>query len=144
MNKDYDEGYTVTRLLQDLPDLTEYELDDLVVAYPTYQIKNFRLAYVEGIKRGLDNYQITENVVAAKDLSFDEIRKTTKEGGEQSKTGKKLKRAAIRLLFLRYKAQGFKAAQARAYVRNKHFPELSLRAIQDHTQDKAKKLLSPK
>ena len=140
MSKKDDEGYTVIRLHQDVPDLAQYELEDLIFEYTTYQIKNFRLAYVEGINKGLDNYQITEDVIAAKDQKFDEIRKTPKEGGEQSKTGKKLKRAAIRVLLLRYKAQGFKNAQARAYVRNKHFPELSLRAIQDHTQDKSKKL----
>ena len=144
MTDDYNDGYTVAQLYHDLPGLTQYELDDLIHAYPTYQIKYFRLAYVEGIRKGLNNHQITADMIAAKDMSFDEIRKTTQEGGEQSKTGKKLKRAAIRLLFLRYKAQGYKAAQARAYVRNKHFPELGLRAIQDHTQDKSKKLLPPK
>ena len=143
-----DEGYTVERLRRDVPKLAQKELARLVERYPTYRIKNFRMAYVEALKdkdRNPDNYSITKNVVAAKDIDYGEIRQTTSEGGELSKTGKKLKRAAIRLLFLRYKEdRQFKAAQARAYVRNNHFPKLSLRTIQDHTQDKSKKLLVDK
>jgi hypothetical protein len=139
MSNDYDDEYTVKRLRQDVPNLLQTELADLVDAYPTYRIKNFRMAYVDGIKRNLDNYQITEEVVAAKEQDFDQIRTTPRGGGELGKTGKKLKRAAMRLLFLRYKKEGHKAAQARAYVRNNHFPELSLRTIQDHLQDKSKK-----
>jgi hypothetical protein len=118
-------SYTVEDFKQDVGDLTDNEISMLAENYPSYRIKNWRMTLLEGIKLGKQNDEIFFDKLKAKEIDLDSPQS---EGGHRRMIDNKLRRAAIRLLYLRHIDDGKSRRQANAVVW-KVFPNLTQNAI---------------
>ena len=122
----YDEKY----FRRDVGDLKDPEIALLADNYPSYRIKNWRMTLLEGIKEGWDNYTIFCNKIRDKKI---DLEKYESEGGHGGMIGYKIRRAAFRLLYLRYRLEGFTRPQSNTRLRINHFPNEPGRTIRDNT-----------
>ncbi len=123
----YDEKY----FRRDVGKLTGNEIALLADNYPTYRQKNWRMTLLEGIKRGWDNDQILVNKIIDKKI---DIEKHESEGGHAHMIPFKIRRAAIRLQYLRYRRKGRSRTQADKDVRKNHFPHIKAGTIEFNTR----------
>lgn len=124
-------SYTVEDLRRDLGgEPGETEIASLVDEYPSYQIKNWRMTLLEGVKQGKRNDEILRDKLEAKEVDPETDQSL---GGHTRMIDNKLRRAAIRLLYLRHRGQGKTRRQANALV-GKQFPNMSQSAIAFNTR----------
>ena len=122
----YDEAY----FRQDVGNLTGNEIALLADNFPTYWQKNWRMTLLEGIKEGWDNDTILINKIRDKDIG---IEKYEQKGGHAGMISNKIRRAAFRLLYLRYRREGLSRSKSNSKVRLDHFPNVPGRTIRDNT-----------
>ena len=126
--------YTVDDFRRDVVKLEEYELEDLVCQYLTYG-KDWRPAIIEGIKQG----KSIEQIFADKLQTLEEHGMGPK--GPHSRNAMKrnipfkLRRAAMRIWYLRYKQKGKTQQEANALVWKK-FPDFEQNTIAFETRQK--------
>lgn len=106
------------------------EIAMLIDAYPSYTVKNWRLTLLDGLKQGDSNEQILEAKLLAKDVTPETIQS---QGGHTRMIDNKIRRAAIRLLYLRHIRNGKTRRQANALVWQA-FPDLEQNTIAFNTR----------
>lgn len=106
------------------------EIQGLITAYPSYKVKDWRLKLLEGVKLGHNNDQILEAKLLAKDVTPDSDQSL---GGHTRMIDFKIRRAAIRLLYLRHIRDGKTKQQANALVREV-FPDMKQNSIAFNTR----------
>lgn len=122
--------YTAEHFFRDVGELSDSEIAWLADSYPTYRIKNWRLTLLQGIKAGKPNWQILADKIRDKKI---DVNSDQSEGGHTRMIPFKIRRAAIRLLYLRYIENGKTRRQANALT-GKLFPDLSQNAIARNTR----------
>ena len=126
--------YTVDNFKHDVGSLEEYELEDLVFEYPTYG-KDWRPAIIEGIKKG----KSIEQIFADKLQTLEEH--GLGPNGPHSRNAMKrnipfkLRRAAMRIWYLRHRQKGKTQREANALVWKK-FPDFEQNSIAFETRKK--------
>jgi hypothetical protein len=123
--------YSVSELRRDVVDLTDSEIDWLADNYTSYRQKNWRMTLLEGVKRGWDNYTIFCNKIKDKDI---DIKSSQSEGGHIRMIPNKIRKAAMRLLYVRYRGKGCTQRQANKMVRENHFPDVKRDTIAKNTR----------
>ena len=106
------------------------EIQRLIDAYPSYTVKDWRLTLLEGLKQGKSNDEILEAKLLAKDVTPETIQS---QGGHTRMIDFKIRRAAIRMLYLRHIRNGKTRRQANAAVWQV-FPDLTQNAIAFNTR----------
>jgi hypothetical protein len=123
--------YSVFEFRRDVGELTDSEIDWLADNYRSYRLKNWRLTLLQGLKKGWDNYTIFCNKIRDKKI---DIKSTQSEGGHIRMIPYKIRRAAIRLLYTRYRGQGYTRRQSNKLVRENHFPDVKPDTIAKNTR----------
>ena len=108
----------------------DIEIDMLADAYPSYKIKSWRLVLLEGLKQGKSNTEILADKLKAKKIDPETDQSM---GGHTRMIDSKLRRAAIRMLYLRHIRDGKTRRQANALVW-KAFPDLTQNTIAFNTR----------
>ena len=109
--------YTVDDFRNDVGDLEQNELEDLAHYYPSYGDR-WRPFIIEGIKQNKDNWQIVEDKLKALDA---ESNSDQSVGGLARNIPYKLRRAAYRIQYLRYRTEGYTRTLSNKKARQ-HFP----------------------
>ena len=122
--------YTVDDFRRDVGFLKDPEIALLADYFPSYWQKNWRMTLLEGIKEGWDNYTILCNKIRDKKVDVDSDQS---EGGHTRMIPFKIRRAAIRLWYIRYRKQGYNRRPANKIVREKHFPDIDGGTIAKNT-----------
>jgi len=99
---------------EDVGQLKEVDIAMLADYYPTYWQKNWRLNMLHGLKDGLDVHQIFLNKLHDKQI---DIESDQSKGGHVAMIPHKIWRAAVRLLYLRYRQRDLTPTQARKQIR---------------------------
>lgn len=106
------------------------EISALADAYPSYRIRNWRMTLLDGLKKGKSNEEILADKLKAKEI--DPVSDQSM-GGHARMIDFKLRRAAMRILYLRHRSSGKTRRQANAQVRNA-FPNVSRSTVRKNTQ----------
>ncbi len=124
--------YTADDFVRDVGGkLTDNEIAMLADNFPTYRIKNWRMTLLDGIKNGKKNWQILIAKLEAKEI---DIQSGFELGGHETMIPHKIRRAAIRLQYLRYRRKGRTRTQADKDVRINHFPDVKTGTIEFNTR----------
>lgn len=108
----------------------DWEISDLIDEYPSYKIKDWRLTLLEGLKQNKKNDQILADKLKAKDIDPETLQS---RGGHTRMIDNKIRRAAIRLLYLRHRRQGKTKRQANNAVWQA-FPDMKQNSIAYNTR----------
>ena len=122
--------YSVADLRRDVVDLMDSEIDLLADNFPSYWQKNWRMTLLEGIKKGWDNYTILCNKIEDKKIDYTSDQSV---GGHARMIPFKIRWAAIRLLYIRFREKGYTRRQANKMVRVDHFPDIKPDTIRKNT-----------
>ncbi len=124
--------YTADDFVRDVGGkLTDNEIAMLADNFPTNRIKNCIMTLLDGIKNGKKNWQILIAKLEAKEI---DIQSGFELGGHETMIPHKIRRAAIRLQYLRYRRKGRTRTQADKDVRINHFPDVKTGTIEFNTR----------
>ena len=126
--------YTVDDFRRDVVKLEEYELENLVFHYPKYG-KDWRPAIIEGIKEGKSIEQIFADTLEALEEHGMGPKGPHSRNAMKTNIPFKLRRAAMRIWYLRYRADGKRKDQSNALVWQK-FPDFEQNSIAFETRQK--------
>ncbi len=115
---------------RDVPDLEEYELDDLAFYYPSYGLR-WRPFIIKGLKEGKDYWEIVEDKLTAMDA---ESKKQEAQDGLKGNICYKLQRAAMRIQYLRRREKGKSRTISNREARRNHFPHIKTDTFEVNTR----------
>lgn len=113
--------YDVDDFRRDVTGLQEHELDDLAFYFPSYG-KRWRPLIIKGLKEGKSHWQIVEDKLKAMDAKS---KKQESRDGLRGNVSYKLRRAAFRIVYLRYRIQGHTRRKSSKLARQNYFPDIS-------------------
>ena len=122
--------YDVDDFRHDVSDLEQHELDDLAFYFPSYG-ERWRPLIIEGLKEGKSHWQIVEDKLKAMD---GESKKQESYNGLKGNISFKLRRAAFRIVYLRYRTQGHTRKKASKLARQNYFPEINAEHFRVNTR----------
>jgi len=123
--------YDEKHFRNDVGDLTGPEISLLADNYPSYRLKDWRMTLLKGIKEGWDNDQILLNKIIDKEIDVDTDQS---KGGHAKMIPFKIRRAAFRLLYIRYRLDDKTQTQANRLIRTENFPDVKADTILKNTR----------
>lgn len=128
--KDESFYYDLVDFEKDVPDLQDTDLANLEMFYPSYG-ERWRPEIIKGIREGKSHYQIVEAKLKAMDA---ESKKQESYDGLKGNISYKLRRAAFRVIYLRYRKHGHSRNKSGRLARQSHFPKITAEHFRVNTR----------